>query len=994
MFRPRCVFVFCFTVALVCAGKHADAQRFGFETFAQREGLKSIDVSGLLQDRHGLIWIATQSGVFRYDGYRFEQMPVQSPDGNLLMTGLVEDGRGRIWYSTANALGFFDEDGTSRQVAAPAAGFNFDLANRLSPDPGDPDRIFLVSQHLLYSAEAGKEQEVRLTPIFSSEQIAEHPELDQLNGLLSTKDSGLWLGCGSGICQVQGSAIRVYSQRDGLPAEPWLEFFQDRAAQLWVRSERHLYRYDLHVDRFVNAWEGQQAGSLGVRQPQLCEDAQGRLLVNLNTGLARRESGHWSIFERNRDLPSHEIRSILVDLQGSVWLGLDGYGIARWLGYNQFENWNANHGLPASSVVWNLARDTKGDLWIATEGGLERMRRGSDRIEAQPDQTGAPLLRLQSLALAPDGHVWAGSDNGTVFDYDPNTRKSRGFGPFGGVFHLSLSSDGKLWVCAMNGLFVIDTRHVEASPRQKPLIAGHVFNSARDARGDDWFVADSGLYHRSGNDLIHVSLPQGVRPAFSAELVFAKDETAWLTTAPAALVHLKIEGSSARELERIGQPPLNSGSLILIDIDNRGWLWIGTDNGVDVYNGLQWRHLSTDDGLAWNDTDSNAFYEDRDGSIWIGTSGGLSHLLHPEQIFAAEKLDLNLSRVAIGEVQLNPNVTTTVPWSNRPLNASLSTLNFRRAARTSFRYRVEGINEDWQDTAKHDLRYPPLDPGHYRLAVMAVDAPDGLRSPITFVSFVITPPWWRSNIVHFAEFLLALCAMIGLWRWSVRRHVANERRLEGLVQKRTQELESEKAELLRARAALQIQATHDPLTGLLNHGAILRLLSSEMERCRREGASMGVVLADLDHFKQVNDTYGHLTGDMVLQQYAARIKKAVRGYDEVGRYGGEEILIVLPGLERSSAMERLAALHEAVCREPFESKQGRIQLTCSFGFTWLLAGNDSVESVVERADRAMYFAKNNGRNRIEICEEECDQPVPPYGPRFSAKEGAGPKRLA
>lgn len=153
----------------------------------------------------------------------------------------------------------------------------------------------------------------------------------------------------------------------------------------------------------------------------------------------------------------------------------------------------------------------------------------------------------------------------------------------------------------------------------------------------------------------------------------------------------------------------------------------------------------------------------------------------------------------------------------------------------------------------------------------------------------------------------------------------------------------------------------------------MRSLQQAIERSACEGTALGVVLADLDHFKQVNDTYGHLVGDDVLQEFAKRIEAGVRTYDEVGRYGGEEILIISHDLDPNHARERLSTLHRVICDIPFACHQDRIRVTSSFGFTWLNVKHDTVTTLIDRADQAMNMAKKKGRNRIE-CYEDIPQP--------------------
>ena len=171
-------------------------------------------------------------------------------------------------------------------------------------------------------------------------------------------------------------------------------------------------------------------------------------------------------------------------------------------------------------------------------------------------------------------------------------------------------------------------------------------------------------------------------------------------------------------------------------------------------------------------------------------------------------------------------------------------------------------------------------------------------------------------------------------------------------------------ELLMARETLREQATHDGLTGLLNRNTILTVLQKELERAARAALPTSVLMIDLDHFKQVNDTHGHLAGDYVLREAAVRMKSAVRRYDSVGRYGGEEFLVVLCGCAASDATVQAERLRLAISCEEFSVGGPTIPVTCSIGIASRPpgAGND-IEALVHEADLALYSAKNQGRNR-------------------------------
>jgi len=186
--------------------------------------------------------------------------------------------------------------------------------------------------------------------------------------------------------------------------------------------------------------------------------------------------------------------------------------------------------------------------------------------------------------------------------------------------------------------------------------------------------------------------------------------------------------------------------------------------------------------------------------------------------------------------------------------------------------------------------------------------------------------------------------------------------------------------ILELQETLRVQATHDSLTGLWNHAATLDFLRRELNRGERQGTPVTVVMADIDHFKQINDTHGHLTGDVVLREVAHRLSSAVRAYDVTGRFGGEEFLLVFPGCAVRNAVDRAEQLRACVNREPVETPEGPISVTLSLG----VAGSEAAlatdpDSLLRAADAALYRAKSGGRDRVEVAagEELHAQPSPP-----------------
>jgi diguanylate cyclase (GGDEF)-like protein len=174
-------------------------------------------------------------------------------------------------------------------------------------------------------------------------------------------------------------------------------------------------------------------------------------------------------------------------------------------------------------------------------------------------------------------------------------------------------------------------------------------------------------------------------------------------------------------------------------------------------------------------------------------------------------------------------------------------------------------------------------------------------------------------------------------------------------------------QLLATQEQLRLQATHDALTGLLNRGALFDALGREHARARREGRALSLIMIDLDHFKQINDRWGHPTGDEVLRQAAQRISTACRGYDLVGRYGGEEFLVVAPGQDGRSAEGLAERLRGLFVDRPIEIDEASLPVTISLGAVTLAPAVEVEQhDLLKAADDALYQAKREGRNRTVV----------------------------
>ena len=971
---------------------HAWAQRFNFAEFGQPDGLLNQDVSAIVQDRTGILWVGTENGVFQMDGSRFSQVSGyrDAPDGSVL--AMHVDAGGTVWVLGAKRLVYFREDGLPHTVP----NFDVDMMLRdggaLTSLPELPNTVFVLRHGQLLEVH-GDFGDVgwKVRPVLSP---GASPGTGPLHGLVADPArASLWTVCGDGLCEVHpGSdadgdgtgSVSQWNPESGVPRDGWASLLLDRQGKVWAQSPSQVVRLDpatLQVDRMGDPLGGAADAS---QFPQMVEDRAGNVVVNLKDGVARLHDGQWQHLSASNGLPPTELISMFFDRGGGFWVAPIGGGLARWLGYGNWQAWTRAQGL-SSDVVWNMVRSRAGPIWVSTDGGLDRVDAATGAVAV--GSTAASLGDSETIAEDSRGHIWVAGSGGRLTDYDPASRRSRRVlgDTAPSINRLVEERPGgdphappvRIWICSAAGVSYLSADDGWAGVHASGgagAPSSQVWAGVQERSGAMLFSTHDGLYREVNGGWARIALPKQILGVDYPVLAAAPDDTVWMQAAvPTPLVHLRIAGSQAVLLGSVSNTVIGSDDVSFITVDRRGWLWVGTDRGVYVRNGERWVHCTEEDGLISDDTDTGGVLADSDGSMWFGTARGLSHLLHPASLFATGAPPLSIRDVRLGRAELQTDEDQSFNLRAPALTAHIYSADYTRSRSIVFRYRLDGLENSWRTTEDGTLRFSGLPPGDYKLSLQAVDRRAHTFSPPVSYAFTILPPWYRRDRTKALAGLLLLAILVAAWQLNLRHLRTSEASLKQKVDRQTAQLLEEKAELERAQEQLVQLARRDSLTGLLNRSAIFEVLALMRQKALLDSEPLAVVMADLDHFKTINDEHGHAIGDAVLRECAERFRETLRPGDAIGRYGGEELLILIPGLQPSHAAVRMESIRAAIASQTVLHGDRRVAVTCSFGVAWLSGQHSTLEAVLNAADAALYVAKQNGRNCVEFTPGSLDE---------------------
>jgi len=774
-------------IALTCLIPSAFAQRYSFKYYGQDEGLSNLATECLFQDRAGYLWVGTQNGLFRYDGAIFTRFGESDGLPSASIESLAETSDGALWVAT--------QAGLARRKGAGfeevSLGERVEHAGHFGLAPDSQGRLYVSTNSGLMVSRAG------------TFEAAPGQVSGPAHGLHVARDGAVWYGCGAGVCRLAAGKVTVFGVPEGVPLDRWDALLTDRDDTVWIRSSRHLLKKDRTGTRFETI--PQAIPNIG-DFAALSLGRNGEVFVPTDEGVWELAHGRWRGIGQPQGLMSGSTSAVFEDREGSLWIGLWGAGVARWIGRNQWEGWTRAEGL-SGEHIWGITRDRQGDLWVTTDKGVNQLSK--TKWKAWTEKDGIAGNKTRAITLGPDGAVWVGSSPGGI------TRIEPGSGPAGGkvrryglpkgpandrIWNLTFDQEGTLWVSTRGGLFFA-----------KPGAAGTAFQRQQLPLGDDgemmvaaladrrarlWVAGARGLARRENGVWKRFTAADGLVTNSAGFLSEGPDGSLWMGYRDrSGLSKIEVAGDRLSLRTFNHKSGLRSDQAIFVRVDSRGWVWFGSDRGVDVLRDGKWRHYGQQDGLIWDDCDSDAIYEDTDGSMWIGTSRGLAHFLVPASEPALDGPRVEFSRFQLGDRALDTASPIVEPYRRYTLSARLSVLTFLAENDVLCRYRVAGLDQDWIETKQREVRFSRLSYGKFVLEAMARNARGQWSPTPARIPFEILPPWWAAWWFRIAAIVAVPLVILLLFRWRTRLLRQEQSELELAVEERTHQLRLEQARI-------------------------------------------------------------------------------------------------------------------------------------------------------------------------------------------------------
>jgi len=955
--------------------------------------------NSMAQDRRGFIWLGTQSGLIRWDGYTSRLYTADSKRPRALPDNFVRavhvDSRGNLWIGTSSG-GMARYDPASDDFTVIGAGPKgvSDAHVAAFADDGAGGLWIGTAKgldHMDASGALAASSDIVLPP------SALGSGLRTIEALLRDRAGGLWIGTREGLLHRAPNATAAVAF--GLVA-PINALFQDSSGRIWIGTrDQGAFVIQAGGRNAVPVWESGPDAALhkqrvftiaevGPREIWFGTEGGGIVALDPDRGVTRR-------IRHKADAPDslgdNDTYALFRERSGLIMVGST--------------DTNSVHDPRPTAVV--TIRDTglpvdgkftapsvlvrpDGLVWVAVGGGgidiVDPTAGGVGQIAAGKPG-GLPTGRVLNMANGPDGSVYAGTQQG-LYRIDAQGKQVEQVqipGRSGSAACWAVAfQHGVMWIGGLDGLWALKPGATGATA----TLLRHEDTKLGDSRvssllalpdGGLWIGTRAGLAFlpsaEGSLEVIPTDAATGDRllPGFTSSLALDQRGRLWSSTFGRGVQMLeRTDGDGRRRFRRIETRhglPDNSVNAVLAD--RQGGMWASTDKGlarIDTGT-LAVKALSVADGVHITQYWTNSAALTEQGELVFGGITGLT-VVRPDRLADIDyRAPVVVTDLAVGDQPVAPGrylqgpdvpaaaaLKITPEGKERGFSVEFAALDYSASERAQYAYRLVGFDSGWIPTAPGSRRlgYTNLPPGRYTLQLRAATRPGEWTEPLNLPVHAL-PSWHQLLWVRALAALLAAGAVAWLVRLRMAWYRRRQAELESIVEQRT-------AELRASQVMLEQLAYADPLTGLPNR----RLFSDELRHMRaqavRDKTPFTLLLIDLDHFKQVNDTLGHDAGDALLVEVARRLRLCVRETDRLARLGGDEFAVLLNNTADEQDVDQVARRIVDSVSEPIPFGAHRMRVGASIGAAACHGTQASDEALYKQADLALYQAKSAGRN--------------------------------
>ncbi len=770
------------------------AQQYHFDNYSVKEGLAQSSVYAVEQDAKGFLWLGTASGLSRFNGKEFVNYTTEDglADGAVkvihidtvgtMWLGHVDGGitrisKGKIEVAlsmSADITSFQEDNEGSLWVSSfgegvikinnPYAGIKDSLDfKQYKGQEGLSDVVFQVkkisSGHIYFVTDVGVKNYNAQKNTFDFYRVPNMPTYFQITYMYEAKNNDQWFGSyNGGLYHYQKSTdqLRIYDMRDGL-------------ASNWIST--------INEDTKGNIWIGTWGG-----------------------GISKISNGKVLTINQDKGLADSHIRCINQDREGNMLFGTKETGLLVYKG-SQFVTYSIKDGL-ANEQVWAILKDNLGNDWIGTNEGISVFKDGK-LINTYNEDKGIPYQQVRFIKADKNGKIWAGTWGGGVMEFNAKVNRfemnyrvnSYMNQPL--ITAMTIDKSNNLWVGTTDGLvyYEINNQLTDRLTQSNGIAGNEISALFTDSKNVVWVGSrGKGITKITGANIEKVELNQKIT---ATSIIEDTKGNLWIGTEGKGV--LVFNGDKI--IKKYGVTNgLLSDYISLLNIDDNGNIWIGTNKGLNKYDIKQDKFYSFSEKMGYVGIESkhNATYKDVDGNLWFGTiKGAVKFNKNEEKINQLEpltqitKLTVNLeNRVMIDDLSLD--------YKEKSIVFNYSSICLTNPDEVYYQVKLEPLDEDWRpETQQTFVNYSPLPPGKYTFKVKARNNNGVWNSkPITYRFEIVPPIWQRAWFIVLCVVLL-IVLVVGFIKVREKQLIKEKKILEDKVEERTLEVVLQSKEIER-----------------------------------------------------------------------------------------------------------------------------------------------------------------------------------------------------